>query len=339
MTHTDRTMTTAGKLLIGSGVTVATLTGIMVAAARAAFDFAIDATTRAKTMERMERLGIEEPVDDTVHLDAEEEAAADDWFTESKQPVTTASEDGLTLHGWLFDPDCANPREHLYAICCHGYTGDPTEMAKYAHRYAALGFTVLTPALRAHELSEGRYVGMGYLDYRDLLCWIRVIVDSDPQARILLHGNSMGGAAVMMAAGSLELPRNVVAAIEDSGYASAWDQIVSTARRQYHLPNWLAKPFVGCMSLICRRRAGYSLRDASCVRKLRHATIPMLFIHGGDDDFVSPASLERNFDACASIDREKLLVPGAGHTLAASVAPTRYWRRVTNFVTRVFALR
>lgn len=56
------------------------------------------------------------------------------------------------------------------------------------------------------------------------------------------------------------------------------------------------------------------------------------------DDFVSPASLERNFDACASIDRQKMMIPGAGHTMAASTDPERYWRRVTNFVTRTFGL-
>nr|WP_289094164.1 alpha/beta hydrolase [uncultured Bifidobacterium sp.] len=172
----------------------------------------------------------------------------------------------------------------------------------------------------------------------DLMDWIGVITAADPQARILLHGNSMGGAAVMMAAGEASLPRNVVAAIEDSGFTSVWDQFMFNARSLYHLPRWAARPLVATMSLICRRRAGYGFREASCVRQLHHTTIPMLFIHGGADDFVSPASLERNFDACASIDRQKMMIPGAGHTMAASTDPERYWRRVTNFVTRTFGL-
>ena len=44
------------------------------------------------------------------------------------------------------------------------------------------------------------------------------------------------------------------------------------------------------------------------------------------------------FDACASIDRQKMMIPGAGHTMAASTDPERYWRRITNFVTRTFGL-
>ncbi len=338
MSQTRRTLTTTNKVLIASGITAAALTGVVVTASSIAFDAAFNTATHRRFMEHLERIGINQPQDNSVHHDAVEEAEAEDWFVESRQPITTTSDDGLTLHGWLFDADRAQPREHLYAICCHGYTGEPAEMAKYAHRYAAMGFTVLVPAMRAHELSEGRYVGWGWLDHLDLLQWISVIIDSDPEARILLHGNSMGGAAVMLAAGSPALPRNVIAAIEDSGYASGWDQIMTVARTNYHLPTWLAYLVVNCISLICRHRAGYSLRDTSCVNALRHATIPMLFIHGGNDTIVSPTSLDRNFDACASIDRQKLLIPGAPHVSAASTAPTRYWRRVTNFVTRIFDL-
>ena len=64
----------------------------------------------------------------------------------------------------------------------------------------------------------------------------------------------------------------------------------------------------------------------------------MLFIHGGADDFVPSRALDENFDACASIDRQKLLIPSAGHSMSASTAPVVYWKTVTNFVTRVFGL-
>lgn len=331
------TSATTHKIAIGFGIAAAAAAGVIVAAADLAFRFALDTTSRQAMDERLERLGIDIPADDTYPQTASDIADAD-WFDESRQPITLTSDDGLTLHGWLFDPDCAHPTDHLYAICCHGYTGEPAEMARYAHHYAAMGFTVLTPAMRAHELSEGRYIGMGWLEYHDLMRWIGLVVDGDPEARILLHGNSMGGAAVMMAAGDPSLPRNVIAAIEDSGYASAWDQFLSSAKTLYHLPKWLARPFIGCMSLFCRYRAGYRFRDASCVRALRHTTIPMLFIHGGADDFVSPVSLDRNYAACSSIDRQRMLVPGAGHTQAASVDPERYWRKIEHFVHRVFHL-
>lgn len=321
------------KVMIGCGAAAALAGGVCLTA-ESLFSFALDTKAKRSMFRQLPDNGQpQQPI-----RDADECAAAADWFASSKQPVTLASDDGLQLHAWLFDPDCVAPKPHLYAICCHGYTGEPAEMAKWAHRYAKLGFTVLVPVQRAHELSEGRYVGMGWLERNDLLGWIRLITDSDGDARILLHGNSMGAATVMMAAGDPRLPRNVVAAIEDCGYASVAGQFEDTARAMFHLPRPVAAMLVRAAGLVCRRRAGYGFAEASCTRMLRHATIPMLFIHGGADTFVSPRFLEANYRACASLDREKLLVPGADHTMSASTAPDLYWRKVTGFVRRVFAL-
>lgn len=271
-------------------------------------------------------------------LNTGEAREAGAWFSEAKQPVSITSFDGLNLHGWLFDPDCVNPLPHLYAICCHGYTGEPAEMAKWAHRFAKLGFTVLVPAQRAHELSEGRYVGMGWLEHNDLLAWIHLIVESDPDARILLHGNSMGAATVMMAAGDPRLPRNVVSAIEDSGYASVRMQFIDSARSMFHLPKLLAAMCVDAAGLVCKYRAGFDFSDASCVEQLKHTTIPMLFIHGAADTFVSPRFLDMNYGACSSLDREKLLVPDADHVMSSAVAPDVYWSKVEGFVKHTFRI-
>lgn len=271
-------------------------------------------------------------------LNTGEAREAGAWFSEAKQPVSITSFDGLNLHGWLFDPDCVNPLTHLYAICCHGYTGEPAEMAKWAHRFAKLGFTVLVPAQRAHELSEGRYVGMGWLERNDLLTWIHLIVESDPDARILLHGNSMGAATVMMAAGDPRLPRNVVSAIEDSGYASVRMQFIDSARSMFHLPKLLAAMCVDAAGLVCKYRAGFDFSDASCVEQLKHTTIPMLFIHGAADTFVSPRFLDMIYGACSSLDREKLLVSDADHVMSSAVAPDVYWSKVEGFVKRTFRI-
>ena len=73
--------------------------------------------------------------------------------------------------------------------------------------------------------------GMGCLDRRDLMRWISLIIDSDADARILLQGKSMGAAAVMMTVGEPDLPRNVVAAVEDCGYASVGQQFMTVRDR------------------------------------------------------------------------------------------------------------
>lgn len=201
---------------IATGAVTAAGIASLAATAKYLFHFCID--TQWKRSVFHQSLIAPERIEKLQQGEAKE---AGEWFAQSKQPVTITSDDGLRLHGWLFDPDCAAPKPHLYAICMHGYTGVPEETAKWAHRYARMGFTVLVPSQRAQGLSEGRYVGMGWLERNDLLNWIDLIVSSDADARILLYGGSMGAATVMMTTGDPRLPRNVVSAIVDSGYTSA----------------------------------------------------------------------------------------------------------------------
>ena len=238
----------------------------------------------------------------------------------------------------LFDPDCTAPKPHLYAICMHGYTGVPEETAKWAHRYARMGFTVLVPSQRAQDLSEGRYVGMGWLERNDLLNWIDLIASSDTDARILLYGGSMGAATVMMTTGDPRLPRNVVSAIVDSGYTSARMVFIDSLRHSSRLPKPLAAVCVDAAGLFCKHYAGYDFSEATCLQSLRHTVIPMLFIHGEQDDIVSSRFLKINYEACSSIDREKLMVPDARHMEASVVDPELYWNTVNAFIKRAFEL-
>lgn len=220
----------------------------------------------------------------------------------------------------------------------HGYTGVPEETAKWAHRYARMGFTVLVPSQRAQDLSEGRYVGMGWLERNDLLNWIDLIVSSDADARILLYGGSMGAATVMMTTGDPRLPRNVVSAIVDSGYTSARMVFIDSLRHSSRLPKPLAAVCVDAAGLFCKHYAGYDFSEATCLQSLRHTVIPMLFIHGEQDDIVSSRFLKINYEACSSIDREKLMIPDARHMEASVVDPELYWNTVNAFIKRAFEL-
>ena len=229
------------RIVVGGGIAASVVAGATYGLANLMFSYALDAQAKHSMLRSGRDDG--KVADKGPRLDAAEEVEAADWFDQSKQPVVISAEDGIQLHGWLFDPDCAGAKPHLYAICCHGYSGQPQDMAKYAHRFARLGFTVLVPALRGHGLSEGRYAGMGWLDRRDLMRWISLIIDSDADARILLQGKSMGAAAVMMTVGEPDLPRNVVAAVEDCGYASVGQQFIDCAGIES--PGLTSSPAIG----------------------------------------------------------------------------------------------
>ena len=260
-----------------------------------------------------------------VDLDNLELEGAPAWFAEHAGDRWLTSQDGLKLHGLYL------PREgsHKYAVICHGYGSIPQYGGGFAAKFYEMGYSVLAPAARAHERSEGRYAGMGWPERRDIVAWVDTLVEQDPQAEIMLFGVSMGGATVMMTAGEADLAPNVKCVIEDCGYSSVWDEFAGQLQEMFGLPTF---PVLDAASLVTRVRAGWSFKEASAVEQLKKTALPMLFIHGEDDTFVPYAMLDVVYDACASADKERLSIPGAAHGGAAGTDPELYWATVEAFL-------
>ena len=280
-------------------------------------------------------LDVEAPTVGVEQLIAENRAVqkqANEEFLQQNpgQTVQITAADGLRLNGVYYP----NAGSHLWVIALHGYRGSHTGATNLAQHYYDAGYQVLTPDLRACGDSEGDYVGMGWLDRKDVLQWIDWVLAQDSEAEIVLHGVSMGAATTMMTAGE-DTPEQVKVFVEDCGYTSVWDIFSSELKLRFGLPEF---PILYTASATARAKAGYGFKEASALQQVQNCEKPMLFIHGGADDFVPSRALDENFDACASIDRQKLLIPSAGHSMSASTAPVVYWKTVTNFVTRVFGL-
>ncbi len=138
----------------------------------------------------------------------------------SEYEWVTIENDGLLLQGYLR----INPDSDLFVILVHGYTGSAGTMLEYSDYYIDSGYNVLIIDHRAHGNSEGKFSTMGIKETDDILSWIDFIVSINPNAKIVLHGISMGAATIMMVSGSDDLPSNVIAAIEDCGFTSIYDE-------------------------------------------------------------------------------------------------------------------
>ena len=258
-------------------------------------------------------------------------AEAATWFENSRESTSLVAADGTELAGWFVAAATDAGTSHDYAVVCHGYNGEPSEMAKYAYHFNQLGMNTLLPAARGHERNiDTGYITMGWDDSVDLVQWVNQIVERDPQARIMLFGVSMGGAEVMMASGR-DLPSNVKLIIEDCGYTSVWDEFALQLDNVFGLPSF---PLLNTAELVCRVRAGSGFEEASAVDMLAKATVPMLFIHGTADTFVPFSMLDEVYDACASSEKETLVVDNAGHGQSASTNPDLYWSTVDDFIAR-----
>lgn len=242
--------------------------------------------------------------------------------TPSKEYFIT-SFDGLTLHGVYYESIPGAPVELMF----HGYRGSAErDLCGGMQRCFSLGRNAFIVDQRASGKSGGHVISFGINESRDCLSWVDHLIKTlGPDVRIILCGISMGASTVMLASGS-KLPENVVGVLADCGFSSAKEIIVSVIKKM-GLPPRLLYPFV---RLGARLWGGFDPESDSPLEAVRRSSVPTVFFHGEDDDFV-PCEMSRAcFEACAS-EKKLVTVPGAGHGLSYLVDPGLYLSSLREF--------
>ncbi len=252
------------------------------------------------------------------------------WFEEQeKERITMTSHDGLKLVAYFLP---AEVESNKILILMHGYRnkGMVWDFANLVKFYHEMGYHLLVPYQRAHGESEGKYICFGVKERYDLVQWTEYIAGRfGEKCHIFLSGISMGCTTVLMAAG-LKLPEQVKGLIADCGFTSPWDIFAHVLVKDCHLPKF---PFLYVADYICRAKAGFHFQECSAVDSMKWNRIPVLFIHGGKDDFV-PAKMSRiNYDACGA-EKEIFIVDRAAHGTCNLVEPEAYRQKVTSFMER-----
>ena len=241
------------------------------------------------------------------------------------EDVWIRSYDGLRLHGRYYHVREGAPVQ----IQFHGYRGTAIRDFSGGCRLArSLGQNVLLVDQRAQGLSGGLTMPFGVRERRDCLSWVEYALGRfGPDTDIFLAGVSMGAATVLMAAG-LELPRNVRGIIADCPYDTPLNIIRKVCSEDMRLPAALLLPAVRAAARIFGR---FSLAEASPLEAVRKTRIPILLIHGEADMFVPCGMSRRLFAECASPVKKLVTVPGAGHALSFIVDWQSYHDAMVEF--------
>lgn len=277
----------------------------------------------------------ENPISDSVKekIDAvenKEQTDADNWIKEIQNNIVEQyiiSDDGLKLYGHLF---YQSENTNKWAIIVHGYQSNETKSYPIAHNFYKNGYNILTISLRAHKPSEGKYIGMGYLDKYDLQKWISHLVNIHPNSNIILHGTSMGGATVLMSQ-EVSLPKNVKAIIADCSYTSVREIFASELEKRFNLPD---SPVLDMAQVVAIYKAGYNINKASALEAVKMNDIPTLFIHTTDDDFVPIEMSKELFENKKGSNKELLIIEGGGHADAKFQNPEKYYSSIFNFINK-----
>jgi pimeloyl-ACP methyl ester carboxylesterase len=173
----------------------------------------------------------------------------------------------------------------------------------------SLGFNMLMPTLRGGGESGGSFTTLGYYEKDDISAWVNDELSRHPDQEILLYGGSMGAATVLSALNN-NLPANVKAVIEVSGFSSIDGQI------NHFIPaNWRGRDLVA-QSLDKRYlvpRLSLNVHDHLPINGVKASPIPKLFIHGDKDTSVPVQNAMVLRNAATGNFNTLKIIKGAGH--------------------------
>ena len=83
--------------------------------------------------------------------------------------------------------------------------------------------------------------------------------------------------------------------------------------------------------LITIIQAKYDIKEASVIDQVKKSNTPTLLIHGDADDFV-PVTMEPEIYNAIPVEKDQLIIHGAGHTKSRYREPETYYKKIYEFI-------
>ena len=247
------------------------------------------------------------------------------------EPVYIESYDGNRLRGRLYDA----PEGAPIAICVHGWRGTPSrDFSGGAKMLIDAGWRVLLIEQRSQGRSEGHCMTFGAKERFDVQRWAQWAAERfGPESRMLLFGISMGAASVLLAS-ALELPEQVRGIVADCPFSNGRDILIRTATQ-----SGVPQLFAGVLADLSSRLWGrFDLNDTDVREAVKKTRVPVLLIHGEDDDFVPP-EMSAEILSYNPILMQRYTFPGASHGISFVIDPERYEKLVTEFAEHIGVIK
>ncbi len=247
-----------------------------------------------------------------------------------------------TLAAWLIPSETDRAVVLLHGIHSFGWDGAAPDITRALVR---AGFHVLILDLRGHGGSGSTHLGLGWHERRDVRAAVDLLLARGfGPGKIGLHGTSYGAATALLSAAVI---REIGAVVADSAFADTRELMTVEIEKMTGVPAFLVMSLQPGMSILSRLIYGLDLASITPLRAVPAiAPRPILFIHGGEDNVISPKHSRRLMDQSNNPGNELWIIPGLRHTEAVhtpgdgcgpsefSAMREVYLQRITSFFHR-----
>ena len=258
----------------------------------------------------------------TIDRAKNEEYSWGDLDSYEVEPFELTMRDGYVIHGDIYP---LNPKKVV--IISHGHGDNKYTGVRFLQTFRQLGYTTIIYDLRGHGHNAPFTCTMGLNESQDLIEVLDAVKKRYPRAQIGLHGLSMGCATTVMA---LKYKPDIDFVVADCGYGIL-KNVCYDVLKSIKNPKWMFTP----VNWANRLRFGYNADTVNPIDALVDNKVPILFIHGSADDFISPSQSEWMYELNKGTQKELHLVPEAGHAQSWNHDPEEYKNIIQTFLTKI----
>lgn len=244
------------------------------------------------------------------------------------EEIVLEAADGVSVPVTYYE---AGAESEETVILVHGAGGDRVCMAPLAKLYLEQGWNVLTFDQRGHGDNSSDKVSFGYFEARDVECLVDYARQELRAEKVVVHGQSMGGATTGLYATTQHAREHVDAVVLDSPVDSMermFRGVFSEMEGSEDIPTDYV---VVCGDLYLKLFYGLSFADAETIDKMKENQVKTLVIVSEQDDICFPEIVEELYGNIAT-DEKAMITMASKHIEGAIDYPDAYIKQVMDFV-------
>ena len=280
------------------------------------------ATLKRKDPERRERT---RSADDELSVRMDEEGQHWQKKHDAYKHDVHIVRDGWNLYGEYYDFGSSKA-----VMVLSGRTESLRYGYYFAKPYSDAGYNVLLVDSRAHGLSDGEYITVGFEESKDAVAWTKFLNETYGVDTIVLHGICIGAAGGLLAITSPDCPDCVKGLVTEGMFANFAESMKNHLIERKRL--WF--PVMQCIDLWLKRHTGHSMKKGP-IDVIGKMDKPILMIQSKMDKYSTAENAQKMFAMCPGKEKKLVLYEKGDHSMLRITDTETYDTEITAFLTRL----